>query len=169
MRKVEVIPHTLKWREMFEIESKRVTDALGENVFAVHHIGSTAIPHIYAKPIIDLLVEVKDIARVDAHSPSMESLGYDVMGEYGILGRRYFRKDSQEGVRTHHVHTFEVGSEQVERHLAFRDYMISHPEDAQRYSELKRRLAREYPTNINKYMDGKDGFGWDQSHIFHVA
>ncbi|NEQ43101.1 MAG: GrpB family protein [Leptolyngbya sp. SIOISBB] len=158
MRKVEVIPHTLKWREMFEIESKRVTDALGKNVVAVHHIGSTAIPRIYAKPIIDLLVEVKDIVRVDEHSSLMESLGYEVMGEYGILGRRYFRKNSQEGVRTHHVHTFEVASEQVERHLAFRDYMISHPEDAQKYSELKRKLAREYPMNIDGYMDGKDSF-----------
>jgi len=74
-------------------------------------IGSTAIPGIYAKPIIDLLVEVKDIIKVDEQSSAMESLGYEVMGEFGIPDRRYFRKDSQEGVRTHHIHTFEVGSE----------------------------------------------------------
>lgn len=158
MRKVEVVPHDPKWREAFEVESKRVTDALGENVVAIHHIGSTAIPGIYAKPIIDLLVEVKDIVKVDGPSSSMESLGYEVMGEFGIPGRRYFRKNSQEGVRTHHIHTFKVGSEQVERHLAFRDYIITHPEDTQRYSELKRRLAREYPTDIDGYMNGKDGF-----------
>lgn len=152
------MPHDPKWREAFEVESKRVTDALGEIVVAIHHIGSTAIPGIYAKPIIDLLVEVKDIVKVDGQNSSMESLGYEVMGEFGIAGRRYFRKDNQEGIRTHHIHTFKVGSKQVERHLAFRDYMIAHPEDAQRYSELKRRLAREYPTNIDEYMDGKDGF-----------
>jgi GrpB-like predicted nucleotidyltransferase (UPF0157 family) len=159
MRKVEVVPHDPNWRDVFDVESKSVADALGENVVNVHHIGSTAIQGIYAKPIIDLLVEVKDIVKVDGRSSSMESLGYEVvMGEFGIPGRRYFRKDNQEGVRTHHIHTFKVSSEQVKRHLAFRDYMIAHPEDAQRYSKLKRRLAREYPTNIDGYMDGKDGF-----------
>jgi len=158
MRKVAVILHDPKWREVFEVESKRVTDALGENVVAIHHIGSTAIPDVYAKPIIDLLVEVKDIVKVDGQSSSTESLGYEVMGEFGIPGRRYFRKDNQEGARTHHIHTFKVGSEQIERHLVFRDYMIAHPEDAQRYSELKRRLAGEYPTNIDGYIDGKDRF-----------
>jgi GrpB-like predicted nucleotidyltransferase (UPF0157 family) len=131
---------------------------MGENVVAVHHIGSTSILDIYAKPIIDLLVEVKDISKVDGQNSSMELLNYAVMGEFGIPGRRYFRKNDQEGIRTHHVHTFQVGSEQVERHLAFRDYMIAHPEDAQRYSELKRKLARKYPTNIDGYMDGKDEF-----------
>jgi GrpB-like predicted nucleotidyltransferase (UPF0157 family) len=158
MRKVEVAPHDPKWREAFKVESKRVIDALDKNVVTIHHIGSTAIPGIYAKPIIDLLVEVEDIVEVDGHNSSMESLGYEVMGEFGIPGRRYFRKDNQEGVRTHHIHTFKVGSEQVERHLAFRDYMIAHPEDALGDSELKRRLAREYPTNIDGYMDGKAGF-----------
>ena len=158
MRKVKVVPHDPKWQEAFEVESKRVTDALGENVITIHHIGSTAIPDIYAKPIIDLLVEVKDIVKVDEQNSLMELFGYEVMGEFGITGRRYFRKDNQKGVRTHHIHTFEVSSEQVERHLAFRDYMIAHPKDAQRYSELKRRLAREHPTDIDGYMDGKDGF-----------
>lgn len=158
MRKVEVILHDPKWQEAFEAESKHIVDALGKNVVVIHHIGSTAIPGIYAKPIIDLLVEVKDIIEVDEQSSAMASLGYEVMGEFEIPGRRYFRKDNQEGVRTHHVHAFEVGSEQVERHLTFRDYMIAHPEDAQRYSELKRYLAREHPTSINSYMDGKDEF-----------
>lgn len=158
MRKVEVVPHDPKWQELFKIESKQVIDAMGENVVAIHHIGSTAIPTIYAKPIIDLLVEVKDIDKVDAKNEQIEFLGYEVMGEFGIAGRRYFRKDNQEGVRTHHIHAFTVDSDQVKRHLAFRDYMMAHPVDAQRYSELKRRLAKKYPTNIDGYMDGKDGF-----------
>ena len=158
MRKVEVVPHDPKWREMFKVESNRVMDALGKNVVAVHHMGSTAIPQIYAKPIIDLLVEVKDITKVDEQKASMESLGYKVMGEFGISGRRFFLKDNQENIRTHHIHTFTVGSDQVKRHLAFRDYMISHLEDAQSYSKLKCKLATEYPRDIDKYMDGKDGF-----------
>ena len=158
MRKVEVIKHNPKWQEMFKAESNQIAEALSKNVVAIHHIGSTAIPYIYAKPIIDLLVEVKDIVKVDKQNKLMEALGYQVMGEFGIPGRRFFWKENQEGIRTHHTHIFTVGSDQVERHLAFRDYMIAHPEDAQNYSELKRRLAREYPTNIDSYMDGKDNF-----------
>jgi GrpB-like predicted nucleotidyltransferase (UPF0157 family) len=156
--KVEVVPHTPQWRDAFEAEAKRVAAALGENVVAIHHMGSTAIPNIYAKPVVDLLVEVRDIAEVDGRSSAMESLGYEVMGEYGIPGRRYFRKDNREGIRTHHIHAFEAGSAEVERHLAFRDYLIAHPGEAHRYSELKRKLAEEHPQNIDAYMDGKDGF-----------
>jgi GrpB-like predicted nucleotidyltransferase (UPF0157 family) len=158
MRKVEIVPHDPKWREAFEAEAKHVASALGENVKAVYHIGSTAIPNIYAKPVIDLLVEVRDITEVDGRSSEMESLGYEVMGEFGIPGRRYFRKDNREGIRTHQIHAFEIGSAQVERHLAFRDYMIANPEDAQRYSNLKRKLAEEHPQSMDEYMDGKDDF-----------
>ncbi|HEY0174161.1 MAG TPA: GrpB family protein [Pyrinomonadaceae bacterium] len=158
MWKVEVVPHDPRWRDAFEAEARHVAAALGENVVAVHHVGSTAIPDIYAKPVVDLLIEVRDIAEVDGRSPAMESLGYEVMGEYGIPGRRYFRKDDREGVRTHHIHAFEAGSAEAVRHLAFRDYMIAHPAEAQRYSELKRRLAEEHPQSMDGYMDGKDDF-----------
>ena len=158
MRKVAVVPHNVLWRDAFEAEAKYVAAALGENVVAIHHIGSTAISNIYAKPVIDLLVEVRDITEVAGQSSAMESLGYEVMGEYGISGRRYFRKDNQEGIRTHQIHAFEAGSAEAERHLAFRDYMIAHPGDAQRYSELKRKLAEEHPQSMDGYMDGKDGF-----------
>ncbi len=71
--RVEVFPHNPTWRNEFECESKRVASALGENVVAVHHIGSTAIPNIYAKPVIDLLVEVKDITQVDERGSKMEA------------------------------------------------------------------------------------------------
>lgn len=156
--KVEVVPHDSTWHSKFEDESKDVVLILGENVVAIHHIGSTAIPDIYAKPIIDLLIEVENITKVDNCILGMEALGYEAMGEFGILGRRFFRKDNETGTRTHHVHTFKAKSSEVERHLAFRDYMIAHPEDAQKYSELKRKLAKQYPKDIIGYMDGKDGF-----------
>ena len=156
--KVEVVPHNPHWLNAFEAEAIHVAAALGENVVAVHHIGSTAIPNIYAKPVIDLLFEVRDIAEVDDRAPAMESLGYEVKGEFGIPGRRYFRKDNPEGTRTHQIHTFQAGSGQVRRHLDFRDYMIAHPEEAQRYSELKRKLVAKHPQSPDDYMDGKDGF-----------
>ena len=156
--KVEVVPHDPSWRDVFEAESKQIALALTENAIAIHHIGSTAISQIHAKPIIDMLVVVKYIIKVDTQNSALEALGYQAMGEFGISGRRFFRKGNEAGIRTHHIHTFEVNSPQIERHLRFRDYMISHPKDAHQYSELKQELANKYYNNIEGYMDGKTGF-----------
>lgn len=155
---VIVVPHDPRWAEMFACESRRVADALGANVVVVHHIGSTAVPTIYAKPIIDLLVEVVDVHAIDVRNPAMEALGYEACGEFGIPGRRYFRKDDDDAVRTHHVHAFTAGCEEVTRHLAFRDFLLAHPDWARRYSDLKRNLVAAHPDDIEKYMDGKDPF-----------
>ena len=156
--KVVVEPHNPRWADMFDIESKMVVQALGMNVVAIHHIGSTAIPTVHARPIIDMLVAVADIDDVDARNPAMESFGYEALGEYGIPGRRYFRKDDDAGIWTHQAHTFAAGSPEVERHLAFRDFVLAHPEWAKRYSDLKRKLAKAHPDNIERYMDGKEAF-----------
>jgi GrpB-like predicted nucleotidyltransferase (UPF0157 family) len=158
MKQVNVHPPHPKWAEDFDREAAQVALALGDNVVHIHHIGSTAIPNIYAKPVIDLLVEAQAMDRVDACNAAMIALGYQVMGEFGLPGRRYFRKDNSQGDRTHHVHVFLAGSPDVRRHLAFRDFMIAHPEVAQQYSDLKRTLAAQYPHDIDSYMDGKDAF-----------
>jgi GrpB-like predicted nucleotidyltransferase (UPF0157 family) len=157
-RKVEVVPPSPLWLAAFVQESQQVKRALGENLVQIHHIGSTAIPNIYAKPIIDMLVEVQSLESVDECRTVMESLGYEVLGEFGIPGRRFFRKDNAQGLRTHHIHAFLVGSAQVQRHLAFRDYLSTQPALAQEYSDLKRSLAAKFPTDIHGYMDGKNAF-----------
>jgi GrpB-like predicted nucleotidyltransferase (UPF0157 family) len=157
-RKVEVVPHNPNWHSAFETESKQIAVALGDNAIAIHHIGSTSIATIHAKPIIDILVEVRSIDQVEGHNPAMQALGYECMGEFGIKDRRFFRKDNAAGIRTHHIHTFEINSAQIERHLAFRDYLNTHPEAAWEYSQLKQELAQKYPNDLQGYMDGKDGF-----------
>lgn len=106
MRIVEVVPPNPHWRSQFEAEATAIALILRETLIALHHIGSTSIPGIYAKPIIDLLAEVRDLEQVDAQNSALESLGYVAMGAYGIPGRRYFRKDNSAGVRTHHLHNF---------------------------------------------------------------
>lgn len=153
-----MVPHDPEWRHEFQHESERIAAALGNNAVAVHHMGSTAIPTIYAKPVIDLLLVVQDLAALDEKQPMMEAMGYVALGEFGIPGRRYFRRDNEFGDRTHQVHAYENGSPQIERHLAFRDYMIDNPDVAQEYSNLKRELAAKYPDNSEAYMDGKDEF-----------
>lgn len=155
---VLVVSHRDEWEEIFESEKTQLGKVFGNLVEAIHHIGSTAIFSIYAKPIIDILIEVSDISKADSRNEQMEGLGYECMGEFGIEGRRYFRKDNKEGKRTHHIHAFQSGSSGVRRHLAFRDYLIEHDEIAGEYSDLKRKLVKQNPGSIEAYMDGKDLF-----------
>lgn len=155
---VKVVPHNPQWKTEFELESQQIAKILAENIIFIHHIGSTAIPNIYAKPIIDLLIEVKDINLIADKTSAMVGLGYEAMGEFGLSGRRYFRKEDPPGIRTHHVHIYQTNSTEIDRHLAFRDYMIAHPQEAKQYSQLKQELAQRYPDDIESYMDGKDEF-----------
>ncbi len=155
---VHVVPYNPAWKHEFECEAEKIARALGEIAVSVLHIGSTAIPGIFAKPIIDFLLEVEELVKLDDKNSSMKELGYEAMGEFGIQGRRYFRKDNASGVRTNQVHAFKAGSSEVARHLAFRDYMIAHPLEAQAYSTLKQQLAREHSDDIEAYMDGKEMF-----------
>jgi GrpB-like predicted nucleotidyltransferase (UPF0157 family) len=158
MTRIVVVPHNPQWSAMYEAEAARLAQVLGPAAVAMHHIGSTAIPRIRAKPIIDILVEAIELDAIDSRNAALQSLGYEVMGECGIRGRRYFRKDTADGQRTHNVHVFAAGTDNVTRHLAFRDFMRAHPDVAQRYSDLKSRLASEHRNSLEQYMDGKDGF-----------
>ena len=155
---VRVVPYDPEWPSAFDAEAKRLASALGHVVVRLHHIGSTAVPAIAAKPIIDVLMEVIDFEPLDERTPAIEALGYEALGEYGISRRRYFRRDDATGRRTHQVHAFRAGDTEVERHLAFRDYMLAHPAAARAYGELKQRLAQEHPEDNGAYMDGKDAF-----------
>jgi GrpB-like predicted nucleotidyltransferase (UPF0157 family) len=153
-----VVPHDPSWKSKYEAEAQAIAHALGSNVTATHHIGSSAIPNILAKPIIDIMVEVRSLDAVNRNTTEMRALDYEAMGEYGIAGRRYFRKFEVGGIRNHHVHIFEQGSAHVKRHLAFRDYLIAHPGKAQEYSELKAALTEGGKASWEDYMDGKQAF-----------
>jgi GrpB-like predicted nucleotidyltransferase (UPF0157 family) len=156
--KVRVVQHDPGWSAAFMAEADRIRLALRDVVVAIHHIGSTAIAGIFSKPIIDILLEVDDLQTLDSHSSALTELRYEAKGEFGIPGRRYFRKDSVTGERAHQIHAFQRGSPALERHLAFRDYLIAHPSVAQSYSLLKQRLAASHPDDIEAYMNGKDLF-----------
>jgi GrpB-like predicted nucleotidyltransferase (UPF0157 family) len=158
MRRVTVVPYNPRWPAAFECAVREVRAALGESLLEIHHIGSTSIPGIHAKPIIDMLAVTGDLAQVDALSERMRAIGYEVMGEFGIAGRRYFRRDNTEGVRTEQIHAYAAQSPHILRHLAFRDFMRVHGELARAYSQLKQRLAAAHPLDIEAYMDGKDPF-----------
>ncbi|KQL57023.1 MULTISPECIES: GrpB family protein [Bacillaceae] len=134
MRKLEFKPYCKDWKQQYESEKKKIENVLGDRILAIHHIGSTSIPEMFAKPTIDLLVEVKSIQSI---GEELCILGYKSLGENGIKGRRFFLK-SEEGKRTHHVHIFENASDEVQGHLSFRDYLIAHKEEAVRYAAVKK-------------------------------
>jgi GrpB-like predicted nucleotidyltransferase (UPF0157 family) len=157
-REVKVVPYNNDWPKMYEQEVVRLRDVLGNELLSAFHIGSTSIPGMSAKPIIDILLEVKSISRLDDYNDMMIELGYNPRGELGIPGRRYFSRNDSSGIRSHHVHAFQSGDIGLERHLAFRDYMIAHPEDAKKYARLKVDLAQEFQWDINGYCDGKDAY-----------
>ena len=155
MRRVEVIPYDPAWAETFAREADEIAGVFGPEALAIHHIGSTSIPNLCAKPIVDVLVEVRDIERVDDFNAEMAGRGYQPKGEFGIPGRRFFIKGG-DATRTHHVHVFQAGHPDVERHLNFRDYLIEHPAEARAYGRLKEELAQRFPEDIEGSMAGKD-------------
>lgn len=134
MSKSIVAPHDPAWRASFAQEAAAIRQALGDALISVEHIGSTAVPLILAKPIVDMLGIAVSLAAIDASAPPP---GYEALGSYGLDGRRYFRKSDAAGVRTHHLHVYAAGDPAIERHLAFRDYLIAHPAIAAEYSALK--------------------------------
>jgi GrpB-like predicted nucleotidyltransferase (UPF0157 family) len=157
MRNIVVVPYDPLWVEQFRREAALISGIPGAEFLSIHHIGSTAIPGIGAKPVIDIMPVVSDIQRVDALNVAMERIGYCARGEYGIAGRRFFVK-GDDASRTHHVHTYEPANPEVARHLNFRDYLCAHLDEAQEYARLKTQLAGRFRDDIDGYMAGKDAF-----------
>lgn len=156
IRHVELTAPNPEWLKWFDESANEIKTILSSNCMEVHHIGSTAIPNIYAKPIVDILPVVRDIRLVDSLNSKFEALGYMCMGEYGITGRRYYWKSKIN--RTHNIHLFEQGSPEISQHLMFRDFMCKHEDYARAYSVLKCCLADEFTYDIENYVNGKSSF-----------
>ncbi|KPN15502.1 hypothetical protein AKG37_01405 [Bacillus australimaris] len=154
LRKVEVIEYQSSWSEQFQDEHDKLKKIVGDNWIYGHHIGSTSVKGMAAKPIIDILLEVKHISGLDECNHLFRQLGYEPLGENGLKGRRFFRKGGLN--QTHHVHAYEAGHDDVKRHLVFRDYLKAAPERAKAYANKKRQLAKAYPEDMASYINGKD-------------
>ncbi len=156
-RQIFVTEHNPQWAKQFREEAKLIKKVLSKNCVEVHHIGSTAVKGLYAKPIIDIMPVVKDLAASDALNAEFEKLGYECMGEHGIQGRRYYVKGGE--VHTHHIHVFAADNKtEILRHLAVRNYLHTHPNDAAEYGELKKKLAEEFACDAEGYCNGKAEF-----------
>ncbi|MBU5440375.1 GrpB family protein [Tissierella sp. MSJ-40] len=154
---IKVVDYDENWENEYEKEEHNIKAILQDELINSFHIGSTSVPGLKAKPIIDIMLVVHDINKLDLFSKQFEELEYEVMGEFGIIGRRYFRKGGDN--RTHQIHAFQFDNiAEIERHLLFRDYLRKHPEVCKQYGELKSKLAEQYPNDIEGYGDGKDSF-----------
>lgn len=156
-RPVLLLPHDPAWPRLASQEAARITLLLGQQLIAIHHIGSTAIPGIRAKPILDLLGEVRRIEFFDERPDLLHPLDYRARSEMGIPGRRYFSK-SASGPRTHHLHLYQSGDPNIHRHLLFRDYLLAHPGAAAEYERLKLALAAQFPDDTTAYTEAKSLF-----------
>ena len=143
------------WPDQAAAEAKRLAGAVGETLVIVHHIGSTAIPGIRAKPTIDLLPLVNSLAALDARAAAVRALGYDWRGEFGLPGRR-FCSLTRAGARLFNVHFYQEGAADVARHLIFRDYLRAHPDEARAYEAEKIRAAAMRPDDTLAYNDQKN-------------
>lgn len=157
MRKF-ITPYDARWPQFFEAEANALRLSIGEALWALHHVGSTSVPDMVAKPIIDILVEVKGLAEIDKRTSEIESLGYQARGAHGIEGRRYFSRQAGADCVGFHVHAYAVGSVHIGRHLRFRDYLRTMPEVAQEYVALKLSLTDRSGALVADYQQRKAAF-----------
>lgn len=156
IRRIEIVPYDPIWPRLFSEERELLLSRLPTPIAGVHHIGSTSVQGLDAKPIIDILIEVADVQELDQYSQCFESLGYECKGEFGISGRRYYQKGGDN--RTHQIHAFGTASENIVRHIAFREYLAAHPAVARVYGALKKEVAVSCNNDIGLYCDGKEDF-----------
>ena len=147
-------PHP-QWAQAFEEEAAHIRAAVGPDVLALEHYGSTSVPGLAAKPIIDLLIGVADLSVADRHAPVMIALGYDDAGDGGVDGHRIFGKGA---ARTHLAHFVVHGGAEWVATLRFRDMLRADAGLCSAYEQLKSRLVAEHPTDRAAYTAGKSEF-----------
>ena len=158
-RRVELIEHSEAWASEARARSTRIAAILGTTLVEIHHVGSTSIAGIRAKPIIDLLPVVTDLASLDAAADGIRALGYQWRGEFGIAGRRYcVLDDAVTGRRLVQLHAFAVGHPEIDRMLVFRDYLRSHSAEARAYEAEKERCRLLHPDDTMAYAEEKTGW-----------
>ena len=157
--KITLVPYDAAWPEKFQKEKQEIMEAIGKYVLSIEHKGSTAIPYLIAKPIIDIQIGVKTLRNAVHCIPRLEELGYKYLPEIESLtpNRRLFRKPA-EGKKEFQIHMWKYQSEEWEEFLLFRDYLREHPEMAKEYEFVKKHMAKRFPENETAYSIGKEGF-----------
>jgi len=153
--KVTVLPYDSAWAEAFLEISREVKAALGDLPMAIHHVGSTSVPGMSAKPIIDLDVEIRSMDDFSMVKARLAAIGYEHEGDLGIGGREAFCYNGKPALQKHHLYVCPSDSPELYRHLTFRNYLRGHPAAVAEYSRIKEEAALAFPDSIEDYMNCK--------------
>lgn len=155
---VKVVDYDPNWQKEFEAEKQRLIETFGDRILAIEHIGSTSIPGLVAKPIIDIVIAVKSFDDLPYFINGLQKLDYEYMPERMFNDRKFFPKGSQEN-RTHHLNlVLQDDPEQWTKPIAFRDYLRTHEAERELYAKLKTKLAEQYANDRTTYTKLKDDF-----------
>ncbi|MEG1726213.1 MAG: GrpB family protein [Anaerovoracaceae bacterium] len=151
-KNVIVIPYDKQWVNEFEKIKSQITAVLGTTAISVEHVGSTSVFGLWAKPIIDIDVVIKDETVLLIAIKKLESIGYHYEGDLGIEGRYAFCYDTKPNLMLHHLYVCPQNSKELNRHICFRNYLRDHHEAVEKYSQIKREAASLFPNDIDRYI-----------------
>jgi GrpB-like predicted nucleotidyltransferase (UPF0157 family) len=153
--KIHIEEYNPEWVRQFIYEKEQLCNALGDKVLGIEHIGSTSIPGIWAKPIVDIMIGVNSLPLEKSFIAKLIELGYENLGEAGVSGRIYFRKRSP---KAYNVHITQFGNLIWKNNIFLRDFLLSNKDEAMRYSELKKNIMAEGVNNLLEYSERKADF-----------
>ena len=151
-KKVMVLPYDRAWKTAFEKIKEELDQAIGDLILGIEHVGSTSVEGMSAKPCIDIDVIIQDYSVFDVVVSRLEAIGYLHEGDLGIKDREAFQYSNKPHLQTHHLYVCPQYSEELHRHITFRDFLRSHPEAAKTYSSVKETAAQLFPEDIEQYI-----------------
>ncbi|MBO7251573.1 MAG: GrpB family protein [Oscillospiraceae bacterium] len=154
-KNVIVLPYNVAWKSAFEDIKKEIENAIGDLIVGIEHVGSTAVEGLSAKPCIDIDVVIKDYSVFQIVVQNLEAIGYIHEGNLGIKDREAFQYRNKPHLQMHHLYVCPQESEELHRHITFRDYLRNHSDAIQKYSLVKETAAKLFPNDIDKYMEYK--------------
>lgn len=160
-KRVEVVPYEPAWQARFEELRAHLLSILNGQDVRVEHVGSTSVPGLAAKPILDVDVVLQNETNFEQVKAALEANVYYHIGDLGISGREVFKYDNKPQLMPHHLYVLSENSEELKRHLTFRDWLRSHSEDREAYAQAKMAAALQFPNNIDAYIDAKSGVIFD--------
>ena len=154
-RKVVVLPYDVAWQSAFEKIKVEIEDAIGNLMIGIEHVGSTSVAGMSAKPCIDIDVVIRDNSEFAAVKDALADIGYIHEGDLGIRGREAFAYSDKSHLQKHHLYVCPADSEELRRHITFRDFLKGDPEAVRKYSAVKEDAAQRFPEDIDEYMKYK--------------
>ena len=149
---VRLVEYDTRWPDLFIAEARRIREEVGPLPLHLEHVGGTSIPHMCAKPVLDIVAGRPPASPIQDYVVALTQAGYDHRGEQGVPGREFFRRGQP---RAYHLHLVEEGSLVWSHYLAFRDYLRTHPEASRQFADLKRALAARFPRDREAYINAK--------------